>query len=388
VLSARKLSKFLSEKHPEPEPTDNFQKISEAYDILKDPEKRRRYDQYGFEGLREEPGGGMDDIFGHLFGRRFGGGGGGGAPQRARTRDIEHKISVTLEDLYNGKEVALKITRDVICLECGGSGCMKGKSPNRCGDCDGRGRRVQTVRMGPMITQQVVQCPKCNGAGEWIDAKDRCPKCHGKKVVEEKKPVTVHVEQGMEDGERLVFQGHSDEAPGADTGDLVVSLSMKQHSQFLRKHDHLLVAKKITLAQALFGKNLVIKHLDGRKLVVPCAGKVIAPGSVKMIAREGIPQRGNTFEKGNLFIKFEVEFPKSSQLKPELKTAVLAALPLPNETADVDENEDNVHPVTMRDSDLKQFESTSSSRSGERRRESYSRDDDEPRGHTASCQPM
>jgi DnaJ family protein A protein 2 len=112
--------------------------------------------------------------------------------------------------------------------------------------------------MGPLLTQQVITCSRCNGVGESIDPKDRCTKCHGKKVLEEKKPVTVHVEQGMEDGERLVFQGHADEAPGADTGDLVVHLSVKQHPQFLRRHDHLLVLKKITLAQALFGQRLMI----------------------------------------------------------------------------------------------------------------------------------
>jgi DnaJ family protein A protein 2 len=121
--------------------------------------------------------------------------------------------------------------------------------------------------------------------------------------------------------------------------------------------------------------------------VIPCDGKVIAPGSVKVIAREGMPQRGNTFEKGNLFIKFEVEFLKASQLKQALKTAITTALPPPNEVADVDENDDNIHPVTMRDSDLKQFESASSSRK-ERRRESYSRDNDKGRSHTTQCQPI
>jgi DnaJ family protein A protein 2 len=207
--------------------------------------------------------------------------------------------------------------------------------------------------------------------------------------MEEKKSMTVHIERGMEDGERLVFQGYADEAPGADTGDLIVHLALKPHSQFVRKHDHLLVSKKITLAQALFGKNLVIKHLDGRKLVIPCDGKVITPGSVKVISREGMPQRGNSFEKGNLFVKFEVDFVKGDQLKPELKAAISAALPVRNEADEVDENDGNVQPVTMRDSDLKQFENAHSRGERERRQEAYSRDEcDEPQVHTTQCQPM
>jgi DnaJ-class molecular chaperone len=382
----------------DPDATEKFQQVNEAWEILKDPDRRRTYDQYGVEGLRQG-GGGMDDILSHLFGGGggffgggggfFGGGGGGRGRGRQRTQDLQHKVSVSLEDLYNGKEITLKITRDIICPDCNGSGCVKGKSATKCRDCDGRGQRVQVIRMGPMITQQVSTCSTCRGTGEGIDPKDQCKKCKGRKTSEEKKTIVVHVTPGMSDGERLVFQGASDEAPGADTGDLIVFLQQKKHDHFLRKADDLLILKRITLSQALFGATFVLKHLDGRNLVVRSSpGQVIIPDAVKVIDNEGMPHRGDSYQKGKLYVKFEVVFPKGSQLTPELKAAFIAALPPPDEAAALDENDDNTYPVTMKDSDLKQFEQAKSS--SDRRREAYNDDDDDRGGggHGAQCQPM
>lgn len=402
-VSERDLKKAFMVKarqlHPDknrddPDATEKFQQVNEAYEILKDPQKRQTYDQYGAEGLKGGGGAGFDDILSHLFGGSFGGGGffggGGGRQQRRpRTQDIAHKITVTLEDLYNGKEVTLRINREVICPECHGNGCKAGKSPKKCQDCGGRGQKVNVVRMGPMITQQVGPCPTCRGAGESIDSKDRCAKCQGRKVTDEKKTITVHVEPGMEDGDRITFQGCADEAPGADTGDLIVSLAMKKHDTFLRKHDDLLVRKKITLSEALLGTKFPIKHLDGRQIIVSTTPEqVIIPDSVKVIDREGMPRRGDSFTRGRLFIMFLVEFPKAAQLTPALKAEFAKALPVPNECQGIDMNGENVYPVTMKDSDMKTFESAQSSR--QHRREAYGDDDDEYErgGQSASCQPM
>ncbi|OHS99349.1 DnaJ domain containing protein [Tritrichomonas foetus] len=404
-VSDRELKKAFMQKarqlHPDknrddPNATEKFQQVNEAYEILKDPQKRQIYDQAGVDGLREGAGGmggGFDDILSHLFGGGFGFGGGARRQQRRpRTQDIGHKINVTLEDLYSGKEVTLRINRDIICPDCKGSGCANGKSPKKCPDCGGRGQKVNVVKMGPMITQQVGPCPTCRGAGESIDPADKCKKCKGKKVTEEKKTIVVHIEPGMEDGDKIPFQGCADEAPGADTGDLVVMLSLKKHDHFLRKHDDLLMMKRISLSEALLGTKFVLKHLDGRQLVVSTPpGQVVIPDSVKVIDREGMPRRGNQFEKGRLFIKFNVEFPKPAQLTPEFKAALAACLPPPNEVAGVDLNDDNVYEVSMKESDLKQFENSKSTYRN-RRGEAYDAgadyDDDERGGTSASCQPM
>jgi DnaJ-class molecular chaperone len=375
----------------DPTATDKFQQINEAYEILKDPSKRQVYDQYGPEGLRGDNGG-MDNIFSHLFGGSFfGRSRGSNSQRRPRTQDIQHEISVTLEDLYNGKEVTLKITRDILCPDCNGNGCVKGKNPRKCTDCDGQGRKLQVQRMGPMITQQIITCPSCCGVGELIDSKDHCKKCHGKKVVDEKKSIVVHIEPGMEHGEKIVFSNCSDEAPEADTGDLVIRVKQIQHNKWERRHDDLLILKRITLSQALFPQSFVVKHLDGRQLVIcPQPGSVIAPDSVKVIEREGMPRRGNSFEKGRLFVKFEVVFPKGPELTTKFKEELEKILPRTNETAGIDENDENVFKATMKDSDLKQFQNAQSSR--ERRREAYGGhqddDEDERGGRRAQCQPM
>jgi molecular chaperone DnaJ len=147
--------------------------------------------------------------------------------RRQRTRDIEHNLHISFDGLENGIEFSLTIIRRVLCLECGGNDCVKGTFPTRCPDCDGPGRCVHAVRMGPMVTQQLFRCSTCNGNGESIDSKDRCPKCHAKEIVYEKKTISAYAESGMEDGERLVFQWHADAAAGCHPGHLVVHLSMK-----------------------------------------------------------------------------------------------------------------------------------------------------------------
>jgi DnaJ-class molecular chaperone len=234
-----------------------------------------------------------------------------------------------------------------------------------------------------MITQQVSTCSTCRGTGEGIDPKDQCKKCKGKKTGEEKKTIVVHVTPGMSDGDKIVFQGCSDEAPNAETGDLIVFLQQKKHDHFLRKADDLLILKRITLSQALLGATFVLKHLDGRNLVVSSPpGQVIVPDAVKVIENEGMPHRGDAYQKGKLYVKFEVVFPKAAQLTPELKAAFLKALPPPDETAGLDENDDNTYPVTMKDSDLKQFEQARTS--GQARREAYNDDSDERGGTHAT----
>lgn len=187
----------------------------------------------------------------------------------------------------------------------------------------------------------------------------------------------MNVEPGMEHGEQIRCRGCADEAPGAETGDLVVVLQQKPHEFFLRRHADLLIAKKLTLAQALLGATFVLTHLDGRKLVVsPASGQIIAPESVKVIEREGMPQRGGG-AKGRLFVKFEIDFPSAAQLTPELKAAFTATLGVTDEAAGLDEEAEDVFPVRMEPGNIKEFNEARSSR--ERRGEA---------GQGAQCRPM
>lgn len=350
--------KKAKELHPdmnhEKDTTEQFQQLGEAYNILKDPHKRQMYDRYGkdFEKRGQSPFDFEDIFHGHFHPQQ----------QKERTQDIVHKMAVNLEDLYNGKEVTLKINRDVICNECHGSGCMKGKCPTKCTDCDGTGRRIIEQRMGFMISRQYVVCSKCNGKGETINQEDKCKCCKGTKITNEKKNITVHVEPGMEDGDQIRFPGCSDEKPHAETGDLIVVLHLKKHKVFTRKHDNLLMMKKITLSQALLGEKFTFDHLDGRKIVVsPEINEIITPNSTKIIHREGMPRRENQFEKGDLFIKFEIEFPNSAQLSPDFINVLKNSLPQNNEANEIDMNDDNVYQTTAKNADIKQFENSRSS---------------------------
>lgn len=369
------------ELHPDknrddPQATEKFQELNYAYEVLKDRQKRAIYDKFGPEGLK--------DNFNPFRPKP--------QPQRRqRTKDIIYKLEVTLEDLYNGKETKLRINRNIICPECKGNGCQKDKTPQKCPECGGSGQKVFVRRMGPIIIgQQVSTCQFCQGSGEKIDHADRCLNCGGRKVVNEKKIIEVHIEPGMEDGDKIPFIGSSDENPGFDTGDVVVILKMKPNHHFLRKHDDLLIEKNISLSESLFGASFVIEHLDGRKLVVETQkNKVIEPDSVHVIEREGMPQRGNRFEKGKLYVKFNVKFPKSEDLSEKLRADLIECLPPLNKTDDVDMNDENVYKVGTDESNIKQFQNAKSSYR-ERRGEAYDTNDDyEPRGGTrAQCQPM
>jgi chaperone protein DnaJ len=392
----RAFKKKAFELHPDrnkedPKATEKFQAVNEAYEILKDPHKRQQYDQFGLEACKNGMGQAGSNIFDFFFGPRGfpGFGRNGGKNRRARTQDIAHELKVSLEDLYNGKETTLKINRNIICPDCHGNGCLPGKNPITCSDCKGQGQKVQVTRMGPMITQQVTTCPTCKGEGKSINSNDRCKTCKGQKVSTEDKKIVVHIERGMEDGDQIRFQGCSDELPGADTGDLIVIIREKKHSTFIRKHDDLLIKKKITLSQALLGTSFPIHHLDGRILVVETPNnKVISPNSVKVIEREGMPNRGNSYSQGKLYVAFEVVFPEKSNISLELINTLIKTLPPPDELKGVNFDDENVYKCTLNDSDLSKFENSKRNQSQGRKEAYQSRDDDEHEGAQMGCQPM
>lgn len=343
VAYRKKAREYHPDVNKDPDATDKFQQINEAYDILKDPQKRQIYDKFGIDGLK----GRVDKK-----------------QKRQRTSDIIHKINVKLEDLYNGKEVSLQINRDIICPDCRGAGCKDGKQPPKCPDCDGSGKKIEDQRLGFMIKREISTCPTCQGLGEIINPNDRCPKCKGQKVVEEKKKITVHIEPGMEDNDHITFSGCSDEAPNAETGNLIVVLCLKKHPNFIRKHDNLLIVRKVSLSDALLMSKFTFKHLDGRKIVVtPDPKHMIVPNSVKIVKREGMPLRGNTFEKGDLYIFFDIVFPTPSQLTPEFKKALKSCIPPceeSNKNDSDDENDDEAFQVTTEESNIQQFEDSKS----------------------------
>jgi len=324
--------KMAIKYHPDknldnPEAAEKFKEISEAYEVLSDANKRELYNKYGKEGLKE---GGFHahsaaDIFEQFFGQGFGGifgGGGRGRGGPVQGEDIVHQINVSLEDLYNGKTAKLAVTRDVLCEKCSGTGSKKAGGNVRCTTCEGRGVRFIVKQIGPgMIQQMQTVCQDCSGKGEIIKEEDKCEDCQGKKVKKDKKVLEVHIEKGMRDDQKIVFAGMSNEAPGVEPGDVIFVLKQKPHEVFKRSGKDLYMEHTITLIEALAGTSLTVTHLDKRVLLVKTTeGDVIKPGDVRAIHNEGMPTHKDPFDKGQLIIKFDVQFPAPGTLsKPQLK---------------------------------------------------------------------
>ncbi|KAJ5403613.1 Mitochondrial protein import protein mas5 [Penicillium cosmopolitanum] len=305
-----------------PEAAEKFKELSHAYETLSDPQKRQIYDQYGEEGLEGGAGGpGMnaEDIFSQFFGGGGGGFGGmfGGGmrdtgPKKART--IHHVHKVNLEDIYRGKVSKLALQKSVICSGCDGRGGKEG-AVKECSGCNGSGMKTMMRQMGPMIQRFQTVCPDCNGEGEIIRDKDRCKKCNAKKTIVERKVLHVHVDKGVRDGHKIEFRGEGDQMPGVMPGDVVFEIEQKPHPRFQRKGDDLFFQAKIDLLTALGGGTIHVEHLDDRWLTVNIApGEVITPDAIKVIPGQGMPSFRH-HDHGNLYIKFEVEFPKKDQLQ-------------------------------------------------------------------------
>mmetsp|Transcript_8040 Transcript_8040/g.13785 ORF Transcript_8040/g.13785 Transcript_8040/m.13785 type:complete len:418 (-) Transcript_8040:220-1473(-) len=331
----RKLAmKFHPDKNPSPEAQEKFKEISAAYEVLSDPEKKKIYDVYGEEGLEGGGAGPSHNAF-EIFEQFFGGGmfGGGGPRRRGgrqRGEDVVHPLAVSLEDLYKGKTTKLALNKHVLCGTCAGKGTKGASTAVKCTGCGGSGVKVISRPIGPGMVQRLQQvCPDCRGEGEVVPEKDRCTQCKGRKVVEEKKVLEVHIDKGMQHNQKITYAGEADQAPDTDPGDIVIVLQQKEHPRFKRMNGNdLYLEHTVELVQALCGAQFVVEHLDGRKLLVKTnPGEVIKPGDVKAIPDEGMPQYKRPFDKGRLFIKFSIKFPESGHFKDDQIKALEKVLP-------------------------------------------------------------
>ncbi|KAL6125476.1 hypothetical protein ACLB2K_073533 [Fragaria x ananassa] len=353
---------------------EKFKELAQAYEVLSDPEKREIYDQFGEDALKEGMGGGGGahdpfDIFQSFFGGR--GGRGGGRRQR-RGEDVIHPLKVSLEDLYNGTSKKLSLSRNIICSKCKGKGSKSGASI-KCPGCQGSGMKVSIRHLGPSMIQQMQHpCNECKGTGETINDKDRCQLCKGEKVVPEKKVLEVHVEKGMENGQRITFPGEADEAPDTVTGDIVFVLQQKEHPKFKRKGDDLFYKHTLSLMEALCGFQFVLTHLDSRQLLIKShPGEVVKPDQFKAINDEGMPMYQRAFMKGKLYIHFTVEFPDS--LNPEQCKTLEAVLPPRSSTQLTDMELDECEETTLHDVNI---EEEMRRKQGQQSQEAYDEDED------------
>jgi len=346
--------KMAMKYHPDknPDAGDKFKDISQAYEVLSDKKKRALYDEGGDKAIKEGGSGGGGggfgnpmDIFNMMFGGGMGGGMGGmGGRQSNKTKPMVHKLTVSLEDLYNGKVRKLAASIDVICEGCDGQG---GKDVKSCTGCNGRGVKITTRQMGPgMIQQMQGVCGECEGKGKVIPPSKKCKTCKGKGTSREKKVIEVNLDKGVASDYKKVFYGEGDQEPGKERGDIIIQLEVKEHALFQRHGADLSMKLDLELTEALCGMKTVIKTLDSRSIVISTEpGEVIKHAMIKMVPGEGMPTHKDPFNKGKLIIIFNVNFPKSIDAAAAKK--ILPLLPKVNKPAVPNDAEE----VSMQDFD-------------------------------------
>lgn len=319
--------KMAQKYHPDMNPGDKeaeakFKEVNEANEVLSDPEKRARYDQYGFAGVDPNfnPGfgggsgfggfgggfGGFDFDLGGIFNDFFGGGGTQqrrNAPQRGE--DIVSKVTITFEEAAFGVEKEIEVARIEDCQACHGSGCAEGTSPETCPDCHGTGS-VRTSRQTPLgAFVQTSTCPRCNGRGKII--KNPCSTCKGKGKVRHNKKITVKIPAGIDMGQsvRIRGEGHAG-SNGGPAGDLLVAVTIKPHALFTRDGANLRCQIPISFTQAALGAEIEVPTLDGKiRYTVP---EGTQSGTTFRLKGKGMPYVGYK-TRGDLYVTAVVQTP-------------------------------------------------------------------------------
>jgi molecular chaperone DnaJ len=299
--------KLAMKYHPDRNPDDNsaednFKEVTEAYEVLKDPQRRQTFDQFGHAGMGQGAGGfgfggGAFDLSDALraFMRDFGGGGSafgdmfgmdGGGGRRNRGEDLRVRVKLTLEEIATGVEKKIRVKHLVSCDTCGGSGLAVGASRQTCRQCGGAGR-VRTISRTFLGTvQQVSTCNVCRGAGEMIS--DPCPTCRGEGRTRGSTTVSVKVPPGVASGNYMTVESMGNVAPNnGEPGDLIAVFDEINHDQFRRHDDNIVCELPISFTLAALGGVTKVVTLDGEEdLQIPSGTQ---PGKILKLRKKGIP---------------------------------------------------------------------------------------------------
>jgi molecular chaperone DnaJ len=329
--------KLARKYHPDTNPDDKqaeerFKEISQAHDVLGDPEKRKQYDSgtgpfaggasggpgFGGFGNFDFDASSMGDILSNLFGGSGAGGGGGGAgSRRARSRpqrggDLETEVRITFDQSISGAQIPLSVPTTGVCSTCHGTGAKPGTTPKVCPRCEGRG--IETQGQGMFSISQ--PCSLCGGSGTVIE--DPCPTCHGTGAVRSVKKFRVNIPAGVKEGSRIRVPGKGEAGVrGGPAGDLYVVTHVNPSPAFKRKGDNLEVEVPLTIPEALLGAEVRVPTLEGSKTLRVKPGT--QHGALQRLRGEGPPKLGGK-SRGDLHYRFVIDVPE--QLSDEQRAAV------------------------------------------------------------------
>jgi molecular chaperone DnaJ len=329
----RRLARELHpDANPDPHAAERFKEITVAYEVLRDPERRRRYDLFGPDGVKADVGdpfasAGFGGGLGDLFDAFFGGGGFSGSTARSRRAapprgaDTEVSLKLTFEEAVFGAEKEVVVQAPVVCEECLGSGTSRGTSPSTCSQCNGYGevRQVRQSLLGQMVTSH--PCPRCNGTGQVITSP--CPECRGDGRVAGERTLVVEVPAGVDGGSTLRLPGRGAAGPrGGPAGDLYVHLAVATHPRFTREGYDLVHELHLSVTQAALGLKLPFQTLDGvEDLVIPEGTQT---GRVFRLRGRGVPHL-NGRGRGDLRVQVVVDTPTNLSATQEDLLRRLAA---------------------------------------------------------------
>lgn len=311
--------KMAMKHHPDKNPGDKvaeakFKELSEAYEVLKDPQKRGAYDQFGHAAFEQGGGGaggfgggagGFSDIFEDIFGEMMGGGRGrrssGG---RERGADLRYNMEVTLEEAFEGKAAQISVPTAISCETCTGSGSKPGSSPKQCATCGGAGR----VRAAQGFFSIERTCPSCQGKGEVIS--DPCTSCSGQGRVTKERSLSVNIPAGIEDGVRIRLAGEGEAgARGGPTGDLYIFVNIKPHEFFQRDGADLFCRIPLSMTTAALGGEFEVGTLDNSKSRVKVPEGTQSGKQFRLKAK-GMPVMRSS-NHGDLYIQVAIETPQN-----------------------------------------------------------------------------
>lgn len=309
---------------------DKFKEVNEAYEVLKDPSKRQRYDQFGHAGVGGNGGGdpfagfggfggqgqninfdfgdmGLGDIFSSFFG-----GAGPRSSRQARGRDVETNVEITFEQAVFGTEVELSLSLEDVCEHCKGKTVEPGYEMKSCDECGGSGQVTHVMRTVFGNIQQATVCPKCKGSGK-IPEKE-CTVCHGKGTKRQNQKISLKIPAGIDDGATIRLREHGEAIANGPKGDLYVNIRVKPHKKFTREGVLILSEESISMVDAALGTTIEVDTVDGPvKMKIPAGTQ---PGTDFKLAGHGVPHLKRD-TRGSHIVTIQVEVPKRLSKKQQ-----------------------------------------------------------------------